>query len=110
MTNHWLTRIAATALIAAEAVAAQAADLPTTKAPPAPVFLPPPFTWTGFYVGLNAGAVWSMGSRTTSLFVPATASWITTYYPTNLGNSDTGFIGGGTRRRTWTGSARRARA
>ena len=39
--------------------AALAADLPS-RAPP-PVFLPPPpiFTWTGLYVGLNAGYTWS---------------------------------------------------
>jgi outer membrane immunogenic protein len=37
---------------------ASAADLPT-KAPPyiAPVAVPP--NWSGFYVGLNAGGVWS---------------------------------------------------
>jgi outer membrane immunogenic protein len=39
--------------------AALAADLPS-RAPP-PVYLPPPpiFTWTGLYVGLNAGGTWS---------------------------------------------------
>ncbi len=34
---------------------ASAADLPV-KAPPA--FMPPPLTWTGFYIGLNAGWGW----------------------------------------------------
>ena len=39
--------------------AALAADLPS-RAPP-PVYLPPPpiFTWTGLYVGINAGGTWS---------------------------------------------------
>jgi outer membrane immunogenic protein len=101
MTNRWLTGVASTALIVAGAVAAQAADLPTRKEAPAPVFVPPPFTWTGFYVGVNAGGIWSMGNRTTSLFVPAAASWIATYYPTNLGNSNTGFIGGGQAGYNW---------
>lgn len=40
-------------LIAGSAVAA---DLPSYKAPPPP---PPPPLWTGFYVGLNAGAAWA---------------------------------------------------
>ena len=101
MTNRWLTGIAVAALTAAGAMAAQAADLPTRKEAPAPVFVPPPFTWTGFYVGLNAGAVWSMGNRTTSLYYPATGSWLATYYPGNLGNSNTGFIGGGQAGYNW---------
>ncbi len=35
---------------------AQAADLPYRKDAPASYDYPPSFTWTGFYVGLNAGA------------------------------------------------------
>ena len=42
-----------TAAFAAVTTTAAAADLPT-KAPLMPV--PPPFNWTGFYVGPNAGA------------------------------------------------------
>lgn len=34
--------------------AANAADLPNLKGPPA--YTPPAFSWTGFYVGVNAGA------------------------------------------------------
>src|SRR5271166_391818 len=63
MVNNWLKGVAIAALTAAGAVAAQAADLPTKKEAPAPVFVPPPFTWTGFYVGLNAGGIISSGSR-----------------------------------------------
>lgn len=37
--------------------AASAADLPTRKPAPAPVYAAPIFTWTGFYVGLQGG--WS---------------------------------------------------
>lgn len=47
-----------TALAALTAGGALAADLPRrTVAPAAPAYIAPPlFTWTGFYVGLNAGA------------------------------------------------------
>ena len=87
MTNRWLKGVAIAALTAAGTIAAQAADLPTRKEAPPPVFVPPPFTWTGFYIGLNAGAAWSMGNRTTSLTVPTfTNNFLLAEWPGNLGN------------------------
>ncbi len=51
------------ALLAGVATSAFAADLPTRKAPPAPapVYMPPVFTWTGFYVGVNGGGAFANG-------------------------------------------------
>src|ERR1700726_3938275 len=86
--------------------AALAADLPS-RAPP-PVYLPPPpiFTWTGLYVGLNAGGTWSnsntVNTATADLFgnpalvggVPfgvASAALATRSVPAKID----GFIGGG---------------
>ena len=71
MIRNWLKGVAIAALTAAGAVAAQAADLPTRKEAPAPVFVPPPFTWTGFYIGLNAGGIITSGSRNATLAVPS---------------------------------------
>ena len=43
-------------LLVSVSATAFAADLPTRKAPPAPpIAYAPPFSWTGFYVGLNGG-------------------------------------------------------
>jgi len=78
--------------------AAAAADLPARAAPPAPVFSAVPvFTWTGFYVGVNAGYGWQ-DNNDGSVFVPAGtfvtapgASGTITY-----GDDDgDGFVGGG---------------
>jgi outer membrane immunogenic protein len=104
MINRWLKGVAIVALMAVGAVAAQAADLPTRKEAPAPVFVPPPFTWTGFYVGLNAGAIISSGSRNASIFDPNAATdgaFLTSLFPGNLGGGKTGFLGGGQAGYNW---------
>ena len=77
--------------------AAAAADLPARAAPPAPVFSAVPvFTWTGFYVGVNAGYGWQDNDRG-SVFVPAgtipgAVGSGTIIYGDDNGD---GFVGGG---------------
>ena len=44
---------------------ALAADMAVKAPPPAP--LPPPFSWTGFYIGGEVGGVWANGSLHDSL-------------------------------------------
>ncbi|RBP16740.1 outer membrane immunogenic protein [Roseiarcus fermentans] len=104
MTRRLLMGAAAAAMTVATVVAAQAADLPTRKEAPPPVYVPPPFTWTGFYVGVNAGGIWSSGSRSATLVDPGVA-WLSNYFPGGVGSGQSGFIGGGQVGYNWqTGS------
>jgi outer membrane immunogenic protein len=104
MMNRWLKGVAVAALTAVGAVAAQAADLPTRKEAPAPIFVPPPFTWTGFYIGVNAGGIWPSGGRDASLFDPnagTDGAFINAGFPGGLGSQSAGFIGGGQAGYNW---------
>jgi len=69
-----LVRAAAlSSLLLGTTLAANAADLPPAQpmAPRAPVAYipaPPPFSWTGFYIGGNLGGGWGRGNVVDSLF------------------------------------------
>lgn len=91
----------AAALLFATSCSAFAADLATKKAPSAP--LPTPM-WKGFYVGLNAGGIWSNGGSADVTTYPLTATLVNnsnngTYYTSLNGplntSSTSGFLGGG---------------
>ncbi len=83
--------------------AALAADIPS-RAPP-PVYVPPPpvLTWTGLYVGINAGGTWSNNNNVNTTAVPVFSA--ATFAPelalssalatTSVPVSHSGFIGGG---------------
>ncbi len=71
------------------ATSAFAADLPS-RAAPAPVVYVPAFTWSGFYVGLNAGYGWADAGDVV-VTGPAGGSGILT----GGGGGDGAFVGGG---------------
>src|SRR6516165_2920632 len=54
-----LRTVTAFSMLVVASVAANAAEkkLPVQAPPPAP--MPPPFSWTGFYIGGNIGAAWA---------------------------------------------------
>jgi len=88
--------LAATALALVSGVgAASAADLPIRKGPPvAPVYVPPAFTWTGFYVGVNAGYGWANNNHNDNL-LPFGAVPTGGFFPVLSGDSNRGgFLGG----------------
>jgi outer membrane immunogenic protein len=87
---------------AAFSVGAQAADLPSRGVAAAPVYIAPPlFTWSGFYVGLNAGGGFSTSNNNggNSYFLPA-GSVVNSAGTNGVltlpggGNSRSGFVGG----------------
>jgi len=84
MRKLFLTSLALSALLAS--MAAHAADMPVkAKASPPPAPLPPPFSWTGFYIGGNLGGAWAHGGVTDSAFGLNFSN----------GNNNGVFIGGG---------------
>src|ERR1700757_2629298 len=82
---------ATTALLVllATSMAANAADVYArpryAPPPPPPVYAPPPFSWTGFYLGGNIGGAWARRDVTDAVLG----------VNFNPGNNNGVFIGGG---------------
>jgi len=64
---HKLFHSTAVLALLVTSIAANAADL-RVKAPPPPAPMPPPFSWSGFYIGGNIGGAWVHRNVTDSLF------------------------------------------
>lgn len=88
--------LAATALALVAGIGtASAADLPIRKGPPvAPVYVPPAFTWTGFYVGVNAGGAWANRDNNNIGFPFVGAVPVGGFFPATRSGNNGGFIGG----------------
>src|SRR3954453_2753812 len=72
-----------------------AADLPTRAPPPAPfVAAIPIFTWTGFYVGLNAGWGWRNDNSEPVILIPGVGTPGLAGTLDRSGGDDGGFTGG----------------
>ncbi|MFN3892479.1 MAG: outer membrane protein [Beijerinckiaceae bacterium] len=85
-----LGSVASVALLAGSALAA---DLPVRAPAPAPIVVAPIFTWTGFYVGVNAGYGGNK-FRYTESYTYDDTSYYTNYVYKDSYNSS-GFLGGG---------------
>jgi outer membrane immunogenic protein len=90
------------AALALTAVAASAADLPRRAPAAAPAVVPvvtPIFTWSGFYVGLNAGAAWGSNNNCPTMYnytaaTGAVGAAVTAYAPGCTSSNDAAFTGG----------------
>lgn len=93
-------------VLAAGSAGASAADLPARTYTKAPAAVAPIYSWTGFYVGLNAGGAWNDYNATTTTLSPVAAyfadSSVTAIAAAGNHNIDrSGFTGGVTAGYNW---------
>src|SRR5262245_51378490 len=101
MRRYSLSLLATAAAISFSASVASAADLPRKAPALAPA--PPPFSWTGFYIGGHRGAGW--GTSETSLsslsFGPGGPPFVPTGGNAFSQTQTNGWLGGGTIGYNW---------
>jgi outer membrane immunogenic protein len=98
------------AIVAATAMAgsALAADLPSRRAPP-PAFVPPPvMTWTGLYIGVNGGGIWTNSNNVVTtatdfgaVAFPTVSTAAAAAAANIIPTRRTGFLAGGTWGYNW---------
>ena len=83
----------ASAALLALGVSASAADLPVRKSEP--VYVPVAYSWTGAYIGVNAGGIFTHNKVNIFGQGPGTIGAITSgAVPSSVGHNKSGFIGG----------------
>ena len=89
------TLLCAAALISMTSLG-YAADLPSRALAPAPIYVAPAFTWSGFYVGGNVGAAWGGRDNCPGRNTIDHGVYMldTDYLPNCNGNNRVGVIGG----------------
>lgn len=74
---------------------AYGADLPRRAPPPAYVPPAPIFTWTGFYIGVNAGGAFRVHNFDDNVFIPGVTPPLLFLLANNNNRNNARFIGGG---------------
>src|SRR3954452_15397677 len=103
MDHHMKKILLSSVALLGLSAAAFAADLPSRRVAPAPYVAVPVFTWTGFYVGVNAGYGFSNNDHNAlGRFDIVNGSEVSVpgFAGTSIVNGDTsrdnsGFVGGG---------------
>ncbi|MCK1358284.1 outer membrane beta-barrel protein [Bradyrhizobium sp. 199] len=94
--------VLAVSILAASAVSASAADMaarPYTKAPA--IVVAPSYSWSGWYVGVNAGGSWSTTTGDRVAASPTFAPAIAVGQVPNLNAKHDGYFGGGQAGYNW---------
>jgi outer membrane immunogenic protein len=100
--EYLMRTVIAAAAIALAPLSALAADMPVRAPAPAPVFVAPIFSWSGFYVGLNLGASFGGSDNAATIGTPGFVGLVAPgIAPAALAVGDSGFVGGAQAGMNW---------